>query len=100
MIGTNHDLAAIRQIVNREIDRLRCLAAGTRDTAWIERELSLLHRHRLAVCAALVNRGIEASNKIVDFSRWFNGNGALDHVPMLPHGDVGRGWEGRRQRLP
>lgn len=83
MIGTNHDLAAIKQIANREIDRLLYLAGGTRDTACIERELSLRYRQRLAICAVLVNRRIEASNKIVDFSRWFSGNGALDRVLMV-----------------
>ena len=100
MIGTNRDLAAIKQTLHREIDGLQYLAVGMRDTAWIERELSLLYRQRLAVCAPLVNRRIEASNKIVNFPRWASGNGALDLVPMLPHGNAGPEAGGRQQRLP
>jgi hypothetical protein len=82
MIGTNRDLAAIKQIVHAEIDRLQRMAAGTRDTARIGRELKVLYRQRLAVAAALVNRRIEASNKIVDFSRWVSGNGAIGLIAM------------------
>ncbi|MGE5271214.1 MAG: hypothetical protein ACM3JG_16255 [Thiohalocapsa sp.] len=97
MIGTNRDLAAIKQIVHREIDRLQHLAAGTRHTACIERELSVLYRQRLAVSAALVNRRVEASNRIVNFSRWVSGNGALDVLARTPCSDTApeAGW--RRQ---
>ena len=80
MIGTNRDLAVIKQIVDGEINRLRQLKLGTRDTAPIEHKLYILYRQRLAVCAALVNRRIEASNKIVMFSRWVSGNGVLDRI--------------------
>ena len=100
MVGTNRDLAAIKQILQREIDQLLYLAIGTRDTVRIERELSLLYRQRLAVCAALVNRRIEAANKIVSLSRWASGNGALDLVLMLPRGDARADGGERRQRLP
>ena len=78
MIGTNRDLATIKEIVDCEINRLRHLATGTRDTAGIDRQLSVLYRQRLAVCAVLLNRRVEASKGIVDFSRWINGSGALD----------------------
>ncbi len=88
MIGTNRDLAAIKETAEREIDRLQQIAVGTRDTAWIERQLSVLCRQRLAVAAALINRRIEASNKIISFSRWVSGNGALDVVATQPGGDT------------
>jgi len=99
MIGTNRDLAAIREIVDGEIDRLRHVAAGTRDNGGIKRELNVLYRQRLAVCAALVNRRIEASNRIVNFSRWVSGNGALDVVAGDTCGDAGLAAGRQPQRL-
>ena len=98
MIGTNRDLAAIEQIVHQEIDRLQHLAGGTRDTAKVERALSVLYRQHLAICTALVNRRIEASNKIVSFSRWVSGNGALDPI-VTWSADDSRSEARRQQRL-
>ncbi len=43
MIETDRDLAAVKQILHRESDRLQYLAVGTRDTAPIERKLSFLY---------------------------------------------------------
>jgi hypothetical protein len=45
--------------------------------AWISDRLAALGREHIAVSATLVNRRIEATKKVVDLSRWFNGNGAL-----------------------
>ena len=77
MIGTNQDLVEMQQILDREITRLNRLTAGTRGPGWFENRLGLLCRQRISVCAALVNRRIEAANKVVEFSRWVSGNGAL-----------------------
>jgi len=77
MIGTNQDLVEMQQILDREIARLNRLTAGTRGPGWIENRLELLYRQRISVCAALVNRRIEAANQVVEFSRWVSGNGAL-----------------------
>jgi hypothetical protein len=77
MIGTNRDLVQMQQILDREISRLNRLAGGARDTERIETRLATMCRQRISVCAALVNRRIEAANKVVEFSRWVSGNGAL-----------------------
>ena len=77
MIGTNQDLVEMQQILDREILRLNRLTAGTRGPGWIENRLALLCRQRIAVCAALINRRLEAANPVVEFSRWVSGNGAL-----------------------
>jgi hypothetical protein len=77
MIGTNQDLVEMQRILDREILRLHRLTSGTRGPAWIENRLELLCRQRISVCAALVNRRIEAANQVVEFSRWVSGNGAL-----------------------
>jgi hypothetical protein len=46
--------------------------------SWGEADrLAALGRECIAVSATLVNRRIEAAKKVVDLSRWFNGNGAL-----------------------
>jgi hypothetical protein len=77
MIGTNQDLVEMQQILDREILRLNRLTSGTRGPGWIENRLELLCRQRISVCAALVNRRVEAANPVVEFSRWVSGNGAL-----------------------
>ena len=76
-IGTNRDLAKMQEILDQEI-RLLTRSLGTApEQNMIEARLSLLSRQRIAVCAAVVNRRIEASNKVIVFSRWISGNGAL-----------------------
>ncbi len=77
MIGTNRNLAAMQQILDFEITRLTRLSTGASDQIRIEHRLASLYRQRGAVGAALLNRHAEAENKIVDFSRWYSGNGAL-----------------------
>ncbi len=77
MIGSNRDLAEMQRILDREILRLSGLTRGRRGTGRIENRLALMCRQRIAICAALVNRRIEAANKVVLFSRWVSGNGAL-----------------------
>lgn len=77
MIGTNRDLAAMQDLLDREILMLRTMANGGVKGAWLDQRLVSLCRQRIAVCAALVNRRIEASNKVVIFARWVSGNGAL-----------------------
>jgi low affinity Fe/Cu permease len=94
MIGTNRDLAAMQELLDREILRLKRMPSSAPEGTWIEGRLSSVCRQRIAVCAALVNRRIEASNKVVVFSRWVSGNGALgggDRETMA----LGEGW--RRQ---
>jgi hypothetical protein len=86
MIGTNWDLVQMQQILDREIFRLNRLAGGARGPGGIETRLAMMCRQRISVCAALVNRRIEAANKVVEFSRWVSGNGALGG----PVGDPGR----------
>lgn len=77
MIGTNRDLAAIQQLLDREILMLKTMASGGVEDVWLDRRLISLCRQRIAICAALVNRRREASNKVVVFARWVSGNGAL-----------------------
>ena len=85
MIGTNQDLVEMQQILDREILRFNRLTAGTRGPGWIENRLDLLCRQRISVCAALVNRRIEAANQVVEFSRWVSGNGALGSAVGEPN---------------
>ena len=77
MIGTDRDLVEMQRILDREIFRLNRLAGGARGPGGIETRLAMMCRQRISVCAALVNRRIEAANKVVEFSRWVSGNGAL-----------------------
>src|SRR4249920_1621766 len=84
MIGTNQDLVEMQQILDLEILRLSRLTVGTRGPGWIENRLELLCRQRISVCAALVNRRIEAANQVVEFSRWVSGNGVLGGAAGKP----------------
>lgn len=77
MIGTNRDLTAMRQLLDFEIRKFGAMAKATPGQDWIQKRLDSLCRQRLAVCAALVNRRAEAAKRVVDFSRWTSGNGAL-----------------------
>ncbi len=77
MIGTNRDLAIMQQLLDHEILRLHGLPSGMAKPAWINRRLASLCHQRIAICAARVNRRMEASKRVVEFSRWVNGDGAL-----------------------
>jgi hypothetical protein len=91
MIGTNRDLVQMQQILDHEIFRLNRLAGGPRGRGGIETRLAMMCRQRISVCAALVNRRVEAANKVVEFSRWVSGNGALGGSVGVPDRDpVGR----------
>ena len=67
----------MQDVLDREILWLKELTRSGADPGVLDRRLALLARLRLAVCAALVNRRIEASNKVVVFARWVSGRGAL-----------------------
>jgi hypothetical protein len=84
MIGTNRDLASMQALLDHEIRLLNRMLGTAPEQNMIEARLSLLRRQRIAVCAAVVNRRIEASNKVVVFSDWVSGNGAL-HGPDVEH---------------
>ena len=77
MIGTNRDLAAMREIIEIEIRRFKAIAAERPGQSWMEHQFVSLSRQRIALCAALVNRRIEAAKKVVDFTLWVTANGAL-----------------------
>ncbi len=97
MIGTNRDLVKIQHMLDHEIRRLRELAADAPGPCWIDRRLETMCRQRISVCAALVNRRIEAAHKVVVFSRWVSGNGALDSITGDPSRGVAGaslGWRG------
>jgi len=85
MIGTNHDLTAMREALEYELFRLQALKnlpGRAADAAFIDRRIASLNRERVALAAAIVNRRIEASKDVVMFSRWANGNGALDAIAL------------------
>jgi len=85
MIGTNRDLIAMREAIEYEIFRLKALKSmpsRVADAAFIDRQLVSLSREQVALCAAIVNRRIEASKGVVMFSRWASGNGALDNTSL------------------
>jgi hypothetical protein len=78
VIGTNRDLNAIQRMLDFEIIQLKQQLAGSaRDEVWISNRLAVVCRQRVAVCATLANRRIEATRQAVDLSRWLTGNGAL-----------------------
>lgn len=85
MIGTNRDLQTMGQVLDHEIHRLQQLAADPSAPSWIHRRLTLMCRQRISVCAALANRRIEASNKVVTFSRWVSGYGVLESFDAEPN---------------
>lgn len=89
MIGTNGDLEQMQRVLDREIMRLQELSVNARGRRWVSRQLQAVCCQRVAVSTALTNRRVEAANKVVDFRRWFNGNGALQSRPR-----------GRRRCLP
>jgi hypothetical protein len=94
-MGTNRDLAAMQGFLDREILRLKRLASGGTEPGLLDRRFASLCRQRIAVCAALVNRRIEASNKVVIFSRWVSGNGALGDADTGANRQtmpLGEGW--------
>ena len=76
VIGTNRDLKSMQRIRNCRITALKQLASAVPEQGWISDRLTTLGRERIAVSATLVNRRTEAAKKVVDLSRWFNGNGA------------------------
>lgn len=83
MTGTNRDVAAMREALEYEIFRLQALKklpGRSADVPFIERQIAYLNRERVALCAAIVARRIEASKDVVEFSRWVNGNGALNNI--------------------
>jgi len=86
VIVTNRDLNAMRDELDRELFRLHALRSKPNrpaETERIERQIGLLCRRRVAICAAIVNRRIEASRNIVSLLRWASGCGALDNIPGL-----------------
>lgn len=86
MIGTNRDLIAMREAVDYEILKLTSLkgAAGRREEIdYIDRQLCALSRERVALCAAIVNRRLEAAKEVVGLARWVSGGGALDNAALV-----------------
>jgi hypothetical protein len=77
VIGTNRDLMAVQRLLNAEIAALCKLPHDKSRRRWTSGRLLALQRKRIAICATLVNRRIEAAKPVVDLACWFNGNGAL-----------------------
>ena len=77
MIGTNRDLMAVQRLLNAEIAALCKLLGDKSRRRRVSSRLLALQRKRIAICATLVNRRIEAAKPVVDLAIWFNGNGAL-----------------------
>ena len=93
MIGKNSDLQTVCAAIDREMSRLGALKAAQglcTELGGIDVQLAALSRQRRAICAAAVNRQIEASREVVSLSIWRSGNGALDDLCNgLPIGAVG-----------
>jgi len=77
VIGTNRDLMAAQRLLNSEIAALCKLPDDKSRRRWVSGRLLALQRKRIAICATLVNRRIEAAKPVVDLACWYNGNGAL-----------------------
>lgn len=83
MIGTDRDLAQMREAIDYELLRLtilRKMPLGLTGIDDLDFEIIRLRRERIALCAAVVNRRMEAKKPIVSFARWASGNGALDSL--------------------
>jgi hypothetical protein len=80
VIGTNRDLEALRRSLDCEFAALSRLAGRAPDQTWISHRLLAIMRQRIVISATLANRRAEAARQVVDFSRWFNGNGELDDL--------------------
>lgn len=78
MIGTNRDLRAVQELLDVEILHFHIMLKTAPEQDWIKYRLHSLSRQRASVCLALVNRRAEAAKKVVAFSRWVSGNGALE----------------------
>ena len=90
MIGTNRDLKSLQHSLDAEFAALSRLADRTHDQSWIPVRLAAVTRWRIAISTTLANRRIEATKKVVDLSRWYDGNGALaaviDRIAPMHHG--------------
>jgi hypothetical protein len=80
VIGTNRDLKSLQRSLDAEFAALSRLADRTHDQSWIPVRLAAVGRWRIAIAATLANRRIEAAKQVVDFTRWYDGNGALGAV--------------------
>jgi hypothetical protein len=80
VIGSNRDLLAIRSSLDCRIEALSQLARNAPDLDRLSYRLSRLVRERRALSAVLANRRSEAANQVVDLSRWYSGDGALNEV--------------------
>ena len=81
MIGTNRDLAKMREAIDYELLRLTSLSklgldAFSADDVAVE--IAKLQREPILLCAAIVNRRVETARSVVSLARWASGNGALD----------------------
>ena len=82
MIATNRELNARRSTIEREIERLKALKnmpLRAAEAEFIDQQIASLNCERVALCALIVNRRIEASRDVVVFSRWVTGNGVFDN---------------------
>ena len=83
MIATNRDLSAMRDAIEHEIVRLKApqnMPLRVAEAEFIDQQIASLNRERVALCAVIVNRRIEASRDVVIFSRWVSCNGAFDNI--------------------
>ncbi|HTW54060.1 MAG TPA: hypothetical protein VMU69_28770 [Bradyrhizobium sp.] len=82
----NRELIAARDLLEAEIFRLKALQrvpGRAADATRIREQITELNRDRVALCATIVHRRLEASKDVVSLSRWVSGNGALDVVHRM-----------------
>jgi hypothetical protein len=76
MLGTTRQFEALLRHMDAQIAGMeRMLIAG--DAAVAARSLEDLWQKRRALKLLLLNRKVEATKPLVDFTRWRDGNGAL-----------------------
>ncbi|HEV2188948.1 MAG TPA: hypothetical protein VGR70_17195 [Stellaceae bacterium] len=103
MIGTNRDLCAMREALEYELFRLQALKnlpGRAADATYIDRQIVSLTRERASLSAAIVNRRIEASKTVVEFSRWADGNGALENLYFRGRREASTHWRRTRSDSP
>jgi hypothetical protein len=82
MLGTNRDLEAMRQRLIQDIGRIEfLLTRADDDRVWLEEKLGRFRSYVHTVDIVLKNRHQEAKERVVNFSIWRDGGGAIYALP-------------------
>src|SRR5919202_6459363 len=77
MLGNRHLEQVLFEVTEEMEQREQEVRAGTKFSTESVARLTELREVRWTIKKVLLNRQIEASKKVVEFSRWLNADGAL-----------------------